>query len=68
MKPSSTNHRFVVAYRQEPRQIAGVAELWRGWVMRANDRLGDPLIESRRHWFTSLNELPDLIRTLMKAN
>lgn len=36
-EPAFDQHRFVVVWRREPREIEGAASEWRGWVARVPD-------------------------------
>jgi hypothetical protein len=60
-------HRFVVVYRMELREIAGAAEVRRGWVERVPDprglAAGEP--ERERLGFQTLAELPELIARMI---
>lgn len=61
------SHRFVVVWRREAREIAGAAEVWRGWVERIPDprqRVEDGLKEDRVG-INALDEVPDRIRELI---
>ncbi|WP_372571757.1 hypothetical protein [Ruegeria jejuensis] len=61
------SHRFVVIYRCEPREIAGAAEVWRGWVERIPDprQRAEAGQTEERLGFHELQELPALITRLM---
>ena len=60
-------HRFVVVYRMEAREIAGAAEVRRGWVERVPDprALEAGEAERERLGFQALAELPDLIARMI---
>ena len=57
------SHRFVVVYRVEAREIAGAAEVRRGWVERVPEprALDDGEPQPARRGFQDLEELPGLI-------
>jgi hypothetical protein len=61
------SYRFVVVFRREAREIAGAAEVWRGWVERipAPDESGPAEAGSNRLGFCDLAELPESILTLI---
>jgi hypothetical protein len=59
-------HRFVVAFRREPRELPGAPSLWRGWIMRIDSQVPARPDESpHRIWFSQLEELPGAIRRLI---
>lgn len=62
------SHRFVVVYRNEAREIANAAEVWRGWVERIpNPRQREIHRQDEdRLDFQSLEELPALIIRLIE--
>ena len=60
---SSEAHRFVVVYRQEPREIDGAVSSWRGLLVAVPNAPGAD--EEKRLAFSDLNQLPELIRSLI---
>jgi len=66
--PAQEQHRFVVVWRREPREISGAAPEWRGWVARVPDarqRNISPQQEDRVG-IRSLEDAPDAMRRLIQ--
>jgi hypothetical protein len=59
-------HKFVVAFRREPRELPGALPQWRGWIMRIDSQApARPDEAPHRIWFSQLEELPGAIRRLI---
>lgn len=63
----SRTHRFVVLWRFEAREIAGAAEVRRGWIERVPDPRAQEAGAERpeRVGFSDLGELPALIARMI---
>lgn len=63
----SRNHRFVVVWRAESREIAGAAPVERGWVERIPDPRSVEAEGGRRdrQGLVRLGDLPEVIEAMM---
>jgi hypothetical protein len=60
-------YRFVVIYMHEAREIPGAPEIWRGQVTYVSSSPPGGEIGSRAA-FTTLEELPGILRSLLQAS
>jgi len=67
MAARTNTYRFVVIYMHEAREIPGAPEIWRGHVTYVSSSPPGGEIGSRIA-FTTLEELPGVVRTLLQAS